>query len=88
MTITKQTVAEKLAAYFHHDLTLGQPVARERRREGRHARATLLLAMADGVVDAHDLPPGPLSLPRFRGHRGYAASALLRRSASASFGGL
>lgn len=26
MTITKQTVAEKLAAYFHHDLTLEQLV--------------------------------------------------------------
>ncbi|MDQ3623833.1 MAG: hypothetical protein M3463_15305 [Verrucomicrobiota bacterium] len=24
MTITKQTVAEKLAAYFRHELTLGQ----------------------------------------------------------------
>jgi hypothetical protein len=26
MTITKQTVADKIAAYLHHDLTLGQLV--------------------------------------------------------------
>jgi hypothetical protein len=26
MTITKQTVAEQIAAYLHHDLTLGQLV--------------------------------------------------------------
>ena len=26
MTVTKQTVADKIAAYLHHDLTLGQLV--------------------------------------------------------------
>ena len=26
MTITKQTIAEKIAAYFHHEITLSQLV--------------------------------------------------------------
>ena len=61
MTITKQTVADQLAAYLHHELTLGQLVDWSERAllDGElveRGAATLSSAIVRlGVVDAEDV---------------------------------
>jgi hypothetical protein len=57
MTITKQTVAEKIAAYLHHDLTLDQLVDWAERAlmdgefAGRDARTISSVIARLGVAD-------------------------------------